>query len=84
MVVILVEHINISIRQVWQTVIRPVTLVDSSGSADQSWLGVSRPRLCKTQTDVLAETERNTRRGSSAILSSLLANINLRKPLARS
>ena len=31
-------------------VIRPVTLLDSSGSADQS-----RPRLCKTQTDVLTE-----------------------------
>ena len=43
----------------------------------QEMLGVSRPRLCETQTDVLAETERNKRKLCSAILSSLTSYVTV-------
>ena len=36
--------------------------------------GVSRPRLCKTQTDVLAENMRNTRRLCSIVLANIPRN----------
>ena len=41
--------------------------------------GVSRPRLCKTQTDVLAENMRNTRRLCSIVLANIPRNSQLMK-----